>query len=328
MISKELTLLIKLAERLYKKAKLPNVRVNEIDIDEFIKLASNNNLLFFAAQQIINIPSLPEEMRKRFQLIVSEGGKDIEKVRRSLDTIKELLPHTLIFKTFRGTIFPRIPNDIDVITRSFQEDFDKFVGFGYEPFGYLPKEGSAQFLKDDMCKIHLHSKISWAWTEFFDSALIYENPRIEIFNGCEITIPNINADVLIHIAHMNFEPLLMNLSELLYLFNLISQINLDIILEQSKKYNWQGSFVRTLNLINNFHLLLYGELLCDKIEFKNLKINKIAFPYVFSRKHMILSCFEKRLFIYPLTKAFKVFKIMFSKDAYRYIESPEREIIK
>lgn len=325
-MKKELVLLIKLTEGLYKDTKLPDVLTNDIDTDIFIKLASKNNLLYNASKQILDFPSLSEENRRRFQIIVSDGEKNLAKVRRTLEEIKKHLPNCIIFKTFRGTNFIRIPTDIDVLTRTFKTDINKFMGFGYKTSGYLPREGSLHLLRDAMWKIHLHNDISWAQTHFFNLDFIFQNPRTEVFNGQEVTIPNITADVLIHLAHMNFEPLNMVLAELLYLFTIIPKMDFHLALEQSEKYRWKKTFLRTLNLINNFHYYFYGGVLTQEIDFNKIELEKIVFPYCFSRTHLILSVLEKRLFIYPLTRIFKVLNILFCGDTFtKYISLVDRE---
>lgn len=325
-MKKELVLLIKLTERLYKETKLPNFLLADIDIDIFIKLASKNNLLYNASKQILNVPSLSEENRKRFQIIVCDGEKNIAKVRRTLEEIKKHLPNCIIFKTFRGTNFIRIPTDIDVLTKTFKSDINKFIGFGYKTSGYLPKEGSIHLLRDDMWKIHLHNDISWAWDHFFNLDFIFQNPRTEVLNGQEVTIPNITADVLIHLAHMNFEPLNIVLAELLYLFTIIPNMDFHLALKQTEKYRWKKTFLRTLNLINNFHYYFYGEVLTKEIDFNRIELEKPVFPYCFSRTHLILSVLEKQLFIYPLTRIFKVLNILFCGDTFtKYISPADRE---
>ncbi len=326
MMTDELTLLIKLTEGLYKKTKWQNVEANEVDIGFFVKLASKNNLLFYVSKQILNAPLLTEENRKRFQKIVSDGEIKLAKVKKSLKEINEHLPKSLIFKTYRGTSFIRIPSDIDVLAKNFQDSIKKFISHGYYTAGYLPKEGSIHLLRDDIYKIHLHNKISWAWEDFFDNDFIYQNPRNEVFNGQEVTIPNITADVLIHLAHMNFEPLHIGLGELLYLFTIIPQMNFNKALEQADMYSWKRTFLRTLNLINNIHYFLYGKVLIKVIPFKKRELENIEFPYCFSRTHLILSALEKRLFIYPLTRIFKMINILITRDTYtKYISPADRE---
>jgi len=125
---------------------------------------------------------------------------------------------------------------------------------------------------------------------------------------------------------MNFEPLYMDLGELLYLFTIIPKMDFHLALEQTEKYCWKKTFLRTLNLINNFHYYLYGEVLTQEIDFNKIEFEKLVFPYCLSRTHLILSVLEKRLFIYPLTRIFKVFNILSCGDTFtKYISPVDRE---
>lgn len=325
MLNRELNLLVKLTENLYTHTIKEDVNINEIAIDKFIKLASENNLLFHTAKQILESPTLSEDARNCFQKIVVNGEKAIVEVRKSLNDIETYLPQGLIFKTFRGKDFIRIPNDIDVLTKDFDRDLRKFTKAGFRITDHDRREGSAQLIRGDRRKIHIHSRISWAWEEFLDEEVIFDSPRSEIFNGQEIMIPNITADVLIHLAHMNFEPLNMVYSELLYLFTIIPKMNFDLALNQAKKYRWENTVLRTLKIINSLHYYLYGRRLTNKITFKELDFEDIAFPYCFPRPHLVLSVLEKRLFLYPLTRIPKVIKIFLSGDTYSgYISPAER----
>lgn len=329
-IDKEMNLLIKLTKDLYQKSLLPDVDVNEINIDKFIHIALKNNVLYYVAKKMIENISLEPSLKERFETIVSKGDSELVEIERSIDEVQKHFKEHVIFKTYRGENFPRIGNDIDVLAKYQNLDFIKndFIAMGYHTGYDDPKEKSVGLLRAGQKKIHLHGAITWCWTEYMDEEIIYQNPRNVIYNGQRITIPNVNADFLIHIAHMNFEPLHMIYSELLYLFNLVPEIDFDIILRQTKKYNWQKTLLRTLNLMNNFHQNLYGKLLTAKVEFTELELTNLVFPYVFSRKHIILTILEKRLFIYPLTKLFKVIRVLLTRNTYRYIDSPERRVIR
>ena len=323
---KETQFLIKITEGLYKKTGLNEVNIKDIDVDRFIKLALKNNILYYCSKEIIKDPSLDKGLRQRFENIIKKADIELCQISKSIDEIKAGIKGYVIFKTYRGENFPRIGNDVDVLVNSEELGPIKnyFLARGYKSENDDPKEKSVGLLKKGQKKIHLQGGITWCWQEFLDEELIYGEPRKVVYNGQEITIPNKEADLLIHIAHMNFEPLLMIYSEMLYLFKLLPSVDLDLALKQAKKYRWKNTFLRTINIINNFHCLLYDDVCVNNIEFKKASFSEIKFPYGFSFKHLFLMCLEKRMFIYPLIKIFKIMNLLKTKDAYQYIDPPER----
>ena len=326
---KENNFLIKVTEGLYRKTLLPYNDPGEMNIDKFIQLALKNNLLYYSAKEIVKNASLNPALRTRFETIISEGAAEFLEIGRSIDEIKKHISDYIIFKTYRGEKFLRIGNDVDVLVTDDRRELIKneFINLGYSTEYDDPKEKSVGLLKTGQKKIHLQGGITWCWEKYLDDELIHHEPRKVSYNGQEIPIPNVNADFLIHLAHMNFEPLFMLYSELLYLFKLVPEVDFALLLEQTRKYNWQRTFLRTINLINNIHLQLYGELCCHTVKFKHLAMQRIIFPYEFSRMHLFRTVLEKKLFLYSLTKISKIINLFIIRDAYQYIDSPERKMV-
>ena len=192
----------------------------------------------------------------------------------------------------------------------------------------FPKiEKAVLITKEGRKKIHLQSKIHWCWKEYLDEELIWQNPRYVTYNGHTIPINNVNADFLIHIAHMNYEHPYFKLSELLYLFSIVPALDFDILLAQTKKYKWQNTFLRTLNLMNNIHQILYGEPLTNKVNFKKIEFTRLSFPLMFSRKHMIKATLEKKITYYLLARMFKISRVLLTGETCSYTVPPERKYL-
>ncbi len=323
-LNKETQLIVKLTEDLYRKSSASDIDISEVDVDKFVDSASRNNILFYVMKKISAKAESSFAKKDRFEKIISDAKLKITAMRKSIDEINEHVNEGIIFKTYRG--FERIPSDIDVLVNDFDSAMSSFVSMGYEIENYDKKEKSVGLLKQDQAKIHLQSSITWAWTYFMNEDFIISNPRKVIFFGKEIVIPNASADFLIHLAHMNFEPLHMTFSELIYLFNLIPAVNFDAIFKQAKKFRWYKTLIETLNLMNNFHDIIYGGLCFDKVPFRKLTFKKLSLPFNFTRGHIIKSAFEKRLFVYPLTKIIKVIDVLLSGDPYtKYYTPPDKE---
>lgn len=326
-IDKETNFYIKLTEGLYKRTLLPDVDISEINIDKLLNIAVKDNALYYAAKKLLENPSLESALRKILEAIVSKGDSELLEIQRTIDDIKKYINDYLIFKTYRGENFERIGNDIDVFVK--HSDLyslrDEFLARGYYLFIDFPKHERAVLInREDRIKIHLQSKIHWCWKDYLDEGLIWQNPRNVIYNGREIVINNVNADFLIHIAHINYEHPYFRLSELLYLFSIVPTLDLDILLKQTKKYNWQKTFSRTMNLMNNIHQILYGELLTDKIGFTKLEFTNLTFPFMFSRKHIIQATLEKRITYYLLGRMFKIIRVLLTGETCSYTDPPER----
>ncbi len=319
-------LLVKVTEGLYKETQLDDISVGQIDIKDFIRSASENNVLFYGAKALLRRGGPEQNDQERLKGIVEDGEKKVLSIKRTLQEVDKLAPDVLLFKTFRGRKFERIPNDIDVASRRFEYDLNRFRNAGFEMRDFDERDGSVQLLKRGMWKVHLHRKISWAWEEFFDLDMVFENPRKELFNGYEIQVPNVSADVLIHLAHMNFEPLNIVLGELLYLFDVIPKMDMKVALHQTRKYRWERTFCRTLGLINSFHQWLYGSPLIDGCGLVESNGKDVTFPYSFHRWHLIQAVLEKQMVVYPLTRIVKVLSILFSGDTFtKYITPSDRE---
>lgn len=329
IFDRETQFLIKITEDLYKKTNLPDVDIEDINIDRFIKIALKNNTLYYCAKKILQNISLNEALKYRFEEIVKKSEMELRQIDKSIKEIKSNINDYLIFKTYRGDRFPRIGNDVDVLVKNDKLKSVKkyFFSIGYNIDNDDPKEKSVGLLKNGQKRIHLQGGVTWCWQEFADEELIYDKPREALYNGQEIRIPNYEADLLIHIAHMNFEPLLIIYSELLYLFKILPRVNFNTVLEQSKKYRWHKTFLRTINIMNNFHYFLYNQVCIDNVQFKKIDFSQVKFPHDFSFKHLVQMCLEKRMLIYPLTKFFKIINLIITKDAYQYIDSPERKTV-
>lgn len=329
MISNELKFLIQLSAGLYRKPSFEYVGIEDIDIGKFIKIALKNNMLYFASCQMLKNASLDYSLKARFSALAKAGLKELDQISKSVSEIKSRITPYLIFKTYRGDHFPRIGNDVDVLVREEERSRvrDAFLRRGYSKEYDDVKERSVGLLKEGQKKIHLQSAITWCRSFYLDEEVIYRHPRKVDYNGQEILIPNVNADFLIHLAHMNFEPLLILFSELLYLFQLVAESDLGLMEKQAKKYLWFHTYARTMNLLNNFHYLFYGEVVSDKLPFKKINFKDLVFPYNFSKSHLFRMCLEKRLFVYPVLKLPKVIKLLLNKDAYRFIDAPERKTV-
>jgi hypothetical protein len=157
--------------------------------------------------------------------------------------------------------------------------------------------------------IHLHGKITWTkgGTTFVDNELIWTEPQTVSINGVQVKIPNPNADLLLHLAHINFESLSIPLSVLLYLYRIGSKIDWRIVFNQARKHRWIRTLVRSLRILDAFHHSLYESpcpfLHCYDLEHEGFNdTDTIFFPFYLPRRHVIWAFFEKKLLIWAIFK--------------------------
>jgi len=326
-MNNELKLLLQLSAKLYRPVNFDYIDINQIDLNLFKKMALENNMLFMISQEVINSEDLSEEFKLNFIDYYDKSLIAAKQVVSSLRLIKEKIPNYLLIKTFRGENFFRIGNDLDVLVRSdiFGETIKTFTSDSFIEQDYDHKEMSVQLLKEDYKKIHLQSDITWCWTRFMDYDAIFLNPREVVYHNEKILVPNYTVDFMIHIAHMNFEPLHILLSEIFYLFKIAPHVDIKYALEQSSKYKWKRTFLRTVAILNMMHSLFYGKNFINMDYNISLDLSEISFPFSIPRKYLISNCIEKRLLIYPLLKVFKVLKVLFNNKTYRFIIPPEQE---
>lgn len=314
---------------MYKNTILPEINFKDINFDALLYLATKDNTLYFVASTLLDsYTELNSNQKTRLQDIVDKGSSEIQEIQRSIKSLTKLVPNALIFKTYMGENYKRIGNDIDALV-DYNELYkieDLLFDQGYKTVVNFPKhEQCIMVERSGEKKLHIQSKVHWCWKEYLDPELIWKDPRPVIHNQEEFLTNNVNADFLIHIAHMNFEHPYFKLSELLYLFSLVPEIDLDLVLEQAQKYNWKKTLLRSINLMNNIHVVLYGHRLIDNIAFKELYFKELSFPVMFPRTHMVLAVIEKRITYYLLGRVIKIIQVLLTGETAVYTDPPERK---
>ena len=155
--------------------------------------------------------------------------------------------------------------------------------------------------------------MSWADSTFFYHSCLRDY-RCVTFSDCKIKIPLPDMDFLIHVAHINYEPLHITLSDLIYLNALSKQLNWGAIYSHTKKYSWEHTMFRTITYINmlNEYFHAYNMPFINDYNYSN----KFVFPLTLPRLHIIKSVLEKNIIKYSLKKSFKALNVLLSGDAY------------
>jgi len=327
LVDKELLLMMHLLDDIYKKPKLDIPLFENIDLLKMLKLGIKNNVGYLLVTKIMDDcrEQLSDTNQKILLDMLDNGSKRVCDQKTTLLELDSIIPERILFKTYRG--YNRIPNDIDVLVTDLLININKLKN---NDFVELHSDKHDTLLMKNNVKIHLHDKIMWANSEYLDAELITANYRDVLFSGVNINIPNYEADFLIHVAHINYEPLHFTLSDFLYLCRILPFINWDIITYQIKKFHWIKTFMLTMNIFNNLHNIFYNgsNLFKSIVQDKNTDKKNVLFPVYLPKLHIMNAFIEKRLFIYPLTKIIKVIKILYTGDTYtEYYDPPEEFLL-
>ena len=315
-----------MARDLYLPPVMPVSDPGDVDIDQILDLALRNNMLLHFAQVIgREYPRYAE----RVEPILAKGKKAIRSLRRAIDVTGDVLDRFIIIKTYRGDHFLRIANDLDVLVpmADYENARARFLGKGYRMVGDLPREMSVGFVREGMHKIHLHAQIAWCGSRFLGEDFVFRDTRTVQYLDRDIQIPGENADFLIYLAHCNYEPLHILLSELLYLYSIYPRTDLTVMTAQAGRYDWRQTFLRTVGIISAIHEILFGYSLASEYRVPNLHLEGNPFPYTFTTGHLIRAVMEKRIFGYVISRALKVVQLVITRNSQRFTEPPERNIV-
>lgn len=298
-------------------------KIENMDWEFLLAYAKGNNLLFHVARHALNEHGKDIEGAAllRIEEIVSSGEKKIKDIQAGTRFLQNDFPQDFVLhKTFRN--YDRIPNDLDFLVSDFPGAMKTLDGL----LGPSPDidydEDKAVYYSKEKFKLHLHGRCSWVAVDYMDYADILSDPRLEIFNGVEVTIPNVTMDFLIHVAHMNYEPMHFTLSELVYLHSIHQGADKDYCRAQARKYHWERAYVRTLKVLDQFY-----EYFFDPANSLDVVDSEYLMPKTFSRFHIIAAFLERGLIMEPLKKLPKALKVLVSGNSYGgYYTAPEEKI--
>jgi hypothetical protein len=315
---------------LYRPADRLDIDICTPDIHRLLQIALIDNALTFVAGRLLQDRVLLADVRTYLEDIVAKGHRKFEQAADTLADFKQFMPaDTLLFKTYKGTHHTRIGNDIDVLVKKgdLAGLHDALLAAGYGDVVLFPRhEHCIMVKKPGQINLHIQSRVHWCGKQFLDEAVIWDNPRMVTFAGQELETSNATADFLIHLAHINFEHPFFRLSELLYLFSLVPAVDFNLAWEQVGRYRWQRTFRRTVNMMNNIHMALYGEPVTDQVPCTDMHLTQLSFPFVFSRRHLIAAVLERRITYYLMGRMLKIGRVLLTGETCSYTQPPERTL--
>ena len=297
--------------------------ISSIDWEFTFNLAKLNNLLLHVSNHIVenHLNELPEKVAAVAIDTVDRGRKCQKDMGKALLFLKNDFPQDFILhKTFR--IHDRIPHDLDFLVNDFKGAMNLLNQLLGPSQNIDYKESKAVYYTSEKIKLHLHGRVSWLGRYFIDREDLLKFSRIETFSGVKVPIPDYTQDYLIHLAHMNYEPMHFTLSELAYLFAILVNVDMEYCNRQARNFQWGRTFKKTHALLRQFQDYFFNP---------NNPIDPLdsAFlmPKTFNQLHIISAFLEKRIILEPILKISKVIKVLKTGDSFSsFYRAPEEKI--
>jgi hypothetical protein len=235
---------------------VPEGKTNKSDLDDLLRRASHNRVLYIMAQNLLRIGPAPWEVT--LQDVVLEGEKRLNKLSDTLVFLASTLPTVgidyLVVKTYRYV--PYVTFDVDVLVWPEQFENTKQV-FAKERLAILKHPGESvrkqsNCERKDLLRIDLHQGFYWQGFSYLDADLAWQDPVYRQIEGIEAPIPSIEVEVLLNIVHLLYERRYVTLLDLIY-FRQASQegCRWEIIQTQARKYGWEHSLQNFRAILNS-----------------------------------------------------------------------------
>jgi hypothetical protein len=320
----EILFLFDLMSDIYMKP-VGSPSIDNISLPKVLELASKNGVLYYTVDKLLEKYGGKFDKHTYTWLfrIKNEEKIGLERLGKTAELINSCLNEYLIFKTHKG--YPHVTHDVDVIVKDLPKSVETLVRVGKASLiEWHSIDDTAVLKRKDCLRIHLYEKVSWCMQKFFDDELAWKDAREVVLAGTKIKvmIPSVECEFLSQIAHANFEPLCIPLSDLMYLFTLIPEINWDIVIEQAKKYSWYGTLCRTLSIINYVHEDVYSKPCIPWEELRLVrKMKSIKLPLQFTLNHIIASLAEKGALVEFILSLISSLRIFLSREVILRLKS-------
>lgn len=254
-----MNMIFNLTGDLYKQPVVPFPE--EIDYDTYCdlsKLAYSNRILYYVAVKILETHRFYKtRIIKNAKLLKKLGDRQLLKLHRTVKLVDNALNDDyLLFKTYKS--YPYVTHDIDLIVPDVARARRLLGAKGFNLQTSAPSAPSI-FYKKGLLIVELAETVHWGSIHVVDKEILWRKPRKIMMCDVETRIPNVEADVLSILAHMNFHLYGVMLGDLLYVFKLSAQADWNSMAEQAAKHKWLRSFMNTITVLNGFHRNFYGE---------------------------------------------------------------------
>ena len=292
--------------------------IEEVSIKKVLEIASQNKISHPVCQTLLKTYGSDMEGQDYNLVFNYLSGLDSRKTELSvtLTEIIEKITQYVVPKTYRK--FTTIPNDIDILVPEIKEPLRILQN---ARFSIRDREKHQILLVKEGIKVHLHDCLSWANSYFFNNADFFQDTVSKELWGVRTQIPDPTNEFLIHMAHINYEPLHITLADFFYLYLITPEVDWEKAYRVAQQYGWSHTLSYSVSLLNRIYEYIYGKS-------KVLRETHLTFPYTLPRKHIINAFIEKKAFLYVMTKVTKGLEIIITNDSYNHFYySPEEQIL-
>jgi hypothetical protein len=169
--------------------------------------------------------------------------------------------------------------------------------------------------------IDLHHDFLVHGARYIDYDLLWENPRMVEISGVNCSIPNLEAETLINIAHTIHENMFISLLNFIFIKENCEKIDWNLCLAQSKKYGWLKSFLRFASLIDVLNSRLCPQKSISLINIPQINkpkaymVTPLGMPYFYSVPYMV-EAFLEHIRVTSVIPLFDILYYFFAKLRY------------
>jgi hypothetical protein len=232
------------------------LRKNKV-LTEFSRKLAESKLEQIFLSKYPTLNKLIEELKSRHKNELDE----FLKISKRLATVDV---HLLLIKS--EGLFPHESSNFDCLIKSeklgvcnrvLREEGYRELTVAREPHKYLYRKIAAP--KD--LPLHIHTKVEWEAEEFADAQTLRRNARPFLNEDSGAMVPSIEDSILITIAHYFFEDHEIKLYDLLklYALSMERELDWDYMFDETIKLGWNDAFVLNLQLVNRMSVCCFGQ---------------------------------------------------------------------
>lgn len=225
----------------------------------FLKLASNNRLLYFSSRELLEVCSeqMDTETKDVLRMVKSGGDDVLEKQRSSLHEVRGVLEsggiRSLVIKTFKN--YDYVFNDLDILVP--ESNFEKSVRLiSRLGSSSVCRKGQIDIVLENGTKVDLHSEFYRYGRRRLDTNFLWENPRQIEWGGRSVAVPSCGAEFLLTSANIVLERRYFSLLDFCHLKSLLDGgADLALCRKQVDRGGWGKSFTA---LVSEFSRLSFA----------------------------------------------------------------------